>query len=117
MLQLMAEPELDGWYYSDGYSYVCSCFVIGVYKAAGLFGDMEINAVEFTPKDLYQINFFNTTAALPSQCTAADPELPYCQILGKYKFSLPGYSTVSPYSHMNEHCASLSPDYIRPDGC
>ena len=117
MLQLMAQPELDGWYYSDGYSYVCSCFVIGVYKAAGLFGDLEINAVEFTPKDLYQLDFFNTTAELPPQCKEADPDLPYCQILGKYKFSLPGYSTISPYSHMNENCASLSPDYIRPDGC
>ena len=95
--QLMAEPELDGWWYTDGYSYVWSCLVVGLYKAADLFGDMEINAVEFTPKDLYQIDLFNTTAVLPSQCKAADPDLPFCQILGKYKVSLPGYSTITPY--------------------
>lgn len=117
MLELMAMPELDGWMYSDGYSYVCSCFVVGVYKAAGLFGDMEINAVEFTPKDVYQLNIFNETAELPEKCKEADPGLPYCQILGKYRLELNDYSTIEPYTHMNEHCASLAPDYIRPEGC
>jgi len=115
--ELMAQPELDGWMYSDGYSYVCSCFVIGVYKAAGLFGDMELNAVEFTPKDLYQLNVFNTTAVLPEKCKQADPDLPFCQILGKYRMSMPGYSTIEPYAHMNEHCASAAPEFIRPEGC
>ena len=117
LIELMAQPELDGWMYSDGYSYVCSCFVVGVYKAAGLFGDMEINAVEFTPKDVYQLNIFNTTAVLPEKCTQADPSLPYCQILGKYRLTLPGYSTIEPYPNMNENCASVAPDFIRPDGC
>ena len=56
MLQLMAEPEKDGWWYTDGYSYTCACFVTAIYKAAGLFKDMELNAVEFTPKDLYQLD-------------------------------------------------------------
>lgn len=49
--------EKDGWKYSgqyaDGESYVCSTFVAGLWKAAGLFGDMEINAVEWSPKDVY----------------------------------------------------------------
>jgi len=117
LLELMAQPELDGWYYNDGYSYVCSCFVIGLYKAGGLFDGMDINAVEFTPKDVYQLNFFNTTAELPQKCKEADPSLPYCQILGKYRMTLPGYSTIEPYEHMNEHCKSLGPDYVRPEGC
>jgi len=39
---LFAMTEKDGWMYSDGYSYVCSSFVIGVYKAGGLFGDLSI---------------------------------------------------------------------------
>ena len=51
MLQLMAQPELDGWWYNDGYSYTCACFVTVIYKAAGLFDDMDINAVEFTLND------------------------------------------------------------------
>ena len=117
LMEVAALPEQDDWIYSDGPSYVCSCFVIGVYKAAGLFGDLEINANEFSPKDLYQLDFFNKEPVLPKQCTAADPDLPYCQILGKYKYELIGYSTIKPYSHMNEHCPTQGPDYIRPEGC
>lgn len=45
--------EEDGWWYPDGYSYVCSSFVIGMWKAAGLFDGFEVNAVEFTPRDVY----------------------------------------------------------------
>jgi hypothetical protein len=54
----MAMPEQDGWLYTgkeprDGLSYVCSAYVTALYKAGGLFGDLEINATEFTPKDVY----------------------------------------------------------------
>lgn len=38
---LMAVPEKDGWWYSDGYSYVCSAFVAAVYKAGGLLPEIE----------------------------------------------------------------------------
>ena len=38
---LMAEVEKDGWWYSDGYSYVCSAFVAAVYKAGGLLPEIE----------------------------------------------------------------------------
>jgi hypothetical protein len=31
-----------------------------MYKAAGLFGDLEINATEFTPRDVYALDFFDT---------------------------------------------------------
>lgn len=115
--QLMAMPEQDEWIYSDGPSMVCSCFVIGVYKAAGLFGDMEIQANEFTPKDVYQLDVYDVNAKRPEQCVRADPDSPFCQILGKYKMEFPGYSTIKPYSHMNEHCPSEEPLYVRPDGC
>ena len=50
---VIAMPELDGWEYSDGESYVCSCFVIAMWKAGGLFEGVEINSQEFTPKDVY----------------------------------------------------------------
>ena len=53
----MAIVEEDGWKYEgqyhDGESMVCSSFVAAVCKAAGLFGDKYINAVEWTPKDVY----------------------------------------------------------------
>jgi hypothetical protein len=67
--EILAFIEEDGWEYSDGKSYVCSCFVAGMWKAGGLFDDMEINAVEFTPRDVYQINFFDVTGErLPQEC-------------------------------------------------
>lgn len=50
LADLMALPERDGWYYSDGYSYVCSSFVAAVYQAGGLLKDIE--GTELTPKDV-----------------------------------------------------------------
>lgn len=47
---LMAEVEKDGWWYSDGWSYVCSSFVAACYKAGGLLP--EIEATELTPRDV-----------------------------------------------------------------
>lgn len=61
---LMAMPEQDGWLYTgevprDGESYVCSAFSTSVYKAAGMFGEFEVNATEFTPRDVYMLDFFD----------------------------------------------------------
>jgi len=114
---LYAEVEQEGWVYSDGLSYVCSTFVTALWKRAGVFGDLELNATEFTPKDNYQLNIFDTTSKRPQPCVDADPNLPYCQIMGKYRIELPNYNTIKPYSHMNERCPSQNPDYFRPDGC
>ena len=50
---VMAMPEHDGWVYPDGLSYVCSAFTTAMYKASGMFGDMDINATEFQPRDAY----------------------------------------------------------------
>ena len=43
--ELLAMPEIDGWIYSDGLNYVCSCFVTAFYKA-GLFDGLSIQANE-----------------------------------------------------------------------
>jgi len=115
---LLAMVEVDGWVYPDGVSYVCSSFVVAMYKAAGLFGNAEVNAVEFTPKDLYSLDFFSTNPPVPENCKKVDPENPFCQIMGEYRMEFPGLGTVSPYSHMNENCWSEGPDYKRvPEGC
>lgn len=76
--EVFAIPEEDDWQYSDGVSLVCSSFVVRAWKAGGLFEDLEINAVEQGPKDVYQMDMFNTNPDLPASCKLADPELNYC---------------------------------------
>lgn len=113
---LMAIPEREGWVYSDGENYVCSCFVIGFYKAAGLFEGLDIQPQEFSPKDLFQINFYQK-GNRPKVCEEADPESEFCQIMGKYRLAFPHSSSIDPYTKMNERCDSESPLFIRNEGC
>jgi hypothetical protein len=110
---LYAMVEEDGWEYIDGRSYVCSAYVAAILKAGGLFGDSEVNAVEFTPRDIYQLEFYNPTPAVPANCKAVDPTNPYCQIMGGYRIEFPGVGTVPAYPHMNERCWSEPPLYDR----
>jgi len=119
---VVAMVEQDFWIYDgetprDGYSYVCSAYVTSMWKAAGLFDGMEINATEFSPADVYHLNHFDLTTPRPDACVAADPNLPFCQILGKYRLYTDGYSSVDPYSHMNERCQINWPSYKRDEGC
>eukprot|EP00347_Sterkiella_histriomuscorum_P011078 403373837 len=121
---LMAIPEQDGWLYhgiepKDGKSYVCSSYVTALYKAAGLFGNTIINPQEIHDRDLYNMNLFNKTSELPAVCKENDPTLPYCQILGKYRMDIPDHklSYLEVYDHICEHCPTVAPNFIRPDGC
>ena len=84
---------------------VCSVFVTAMYRAAGLFGDMEINATEQHPLDVYSLNFFDKDVQRPQACIDADPNLPYCQLTGNYRIDITDYySTLEPYPHMSETC-------------
>ena len=119
---VMAMVEQDGWRYSgigkdNSFSYVCSAYVAAMYKAGGLFGDLDVNATEFATRDIYILDFFDTTTPLPEQCVAADPTLPYCQLLGNYRVYMPDYSTVTPYEHMFETCEINFPTYERSASC
>ncbi len=114
---LVTEPEIEGYEYSDGLNYVCSCFVIAFYEHGGLFGDLEILPNEFTPRDVYTLGIFDTNYERPQECIDDNPELPYCQITGKFVLKLDNYSTIEPYSHMNERCPTVGPDFIRDEGC
>lgn len=114
---LLGMPELESFRYSDGQNYVCSCFVIGFYKAGGLFEDLEIQAQEFTPKDVYQLNFFETKPTRPEICKEYDPEYPFCQIMGKYNVEFRGVGTIGIYNKMNERCESQAPGFVRNEGC
>jgi len=120
---VMAIVEEDGWQYTgqwhDGESMVCSSFVAAMWKASGMFGDVYINAVEWGPKDVYQVDIFNKeyVDTRPQQCKDADPNVPWCQLRGKYRMPLPGFSTIPAYNHMNDHCESVAPDFKRNAGC
>jgi len=83
-----------------------------------MFSGMEINAAEFTIRDVYELNIFENDLKnlRPQACKDADPDLEYCQIVGKYKLTLPYYNTVTPYSNMNERCPLLPPGQ-RLEGC
>ncbi|KAJ7539363.1 hypothetical protein O6H91_11G089000 [Diphasiastrum complanatum] len=119
--QLLTIPEQDDWVYSDGKSTSCVAFVLGMYKEAGLFGELAdaIQVTEFTIRDAYMLKFFeDNQSRLPSWCNANDnPPFPYCQLLGDYRLELPDYNTLEPYAHMDERCPSLPPNYYRPDNC
>lgn len=48
--ELLAIPERDHWVYADGKSTSCVAYVLEIYKAAGLFGQLanSIEVTEFT---------------------------------------------------------------------
>eukprot|EP00756_Hemistasia_phaeocysticola_P036574 Hpha_TRINITY_DN16649_c0_g12::TRINITY_DN16649_c0_g12_i1::g.182802::m.182802 len=116
---LMSMPEKDSWVYSDGLSMVCDVFVCSMYKHGGLFGDMadEIQCTEMQNWDVETLAFFDTAPKRPQACIDADPELPMCQLMGKYRLRIPDYGTVKPYPRMRENCAALPPKFERKPGC
>jgi len=119
--EAIAIPEQDGWIYESlnptSESYVCSAFVAALYKAAGLFGDLEINATEFTPRNVVELNFWDLDRERPQACIDADPDLRWCQLNGTHRMPLQYANTVEPYEHMNERCAINWPTYFKDDGC
>ena len=118
--ELLAMPEKDYNKYDDGQEkYTCAVFVASFLKAGGIFDGFDINAQEFTPKDIVQLDIWDHDYKdkRPQICKDRDPELPYCQILGKYRVDSPGYSSVPIYDHMNERCPSIGPEYYRPPNC
>jgi len=115
---LYAQVEQDSWVYYDGPSLVCSSFVIALWRSAGLFDGLTIQATEFLPKDIYQTTYIDPNPDVPLNCKIVDPFNPYCQIMGEYRMQFPGISTITPYSNMNQYCQSEAPMYARiPEGC
>lgn len=120
--EVMAIVEEDGWKYTgleprDGEAYVCSAYTAAMYKAAGILVE-PVNATEFTPRDNYMLDIFDTNFTRPQACIDADPNLPYCQLIGEYRVNIgEDYSILKPYAHMNEKCPTINPDYERPTGC
>jgi len=121
---LVTMPEQDSWVYQDdngqqGPSMVCDVLVLEMYKAAGLFGNLTnlIQGTEFTNWDVYSLNIYDGSRFHPQACIQADPTLPYCQLMGKYRMTLPAFNTFAPFPNMREKCPSLPPYYKKPANC
>ena len=122
ILDVMAMPEEDGWEYTglgpnDGRNWVCSAYVTAFYQAAGVLDGYEINSTEFATMDVYIMKLFEAETSLPDACKEADPDLPYCQLMGKWRIELPQYNSIEPYDHMFENCDINFPSYMRDPGC
>jgi len=93
---------------------------MNLYRAAGLFKENEtlvFEAAEFTPKDTYQIQIFDSNWERPSACLV-DETIPYCQLTGEYLLELPGFNSLPLYPNMNDFCGALPPLYQRsPPNC
>eukprot|EP01126_Amoeba_proteus_P058854 TRINITY_DN7645_c0_g1_i1.p1 TRINITY_DN7645_c0_g1~~TRINITY_DN7645_c0_g1_i1.p1 ORF type:complete len:529 (-),score=93.89 TRINITY_DN7645_c0_g1_i1:153-1739(-) len=122
---LATMPELDEWIFTNdpgtpsGPSMVCDVFVMRMWKAGGIFGNITdlIQAAEFTNWDAYSLKIFDSNYVRPAACVEADPTSQFCQLLGKYRMTLPNYNTFVPYPHMRERCPSKPPLYKKPLGC
>jgi len=110
-------PEQDSFMYqttrdgvpASGRSMVCCVFVCSIWKSAGVFAtyglnDDQINCSEFTNVNDYALNIFST-------------EKGYKQIIGDWSLELNRFHTKDPYEHMNQACASLSPEYTEDPLC
>jgi len=124
IMDVVVMPEQDSWIFEDsngvkGPSMVCDVLVMRLWKAGGIFGSLTdlIQGTEFTNWDAYSLNIFDGNYKRPQQCVDADPNSQFCQLLGKYRMSLPDYNTVEPYAHMREKCPTVPPKYIKPKGC
>jgi hypothetical protein len=117
--ELIAMPEQDDWVYSDGLSMVCDVFFCSIAKHAGILGPVadQIQCTEFQNVDAYSLAIFDTTTPPPAACQAADPTLPYCQLLGNWTLQLPNANTLTPYANMRQTCTSLPIDYTWAPGC
>eukprot|EP01135_Chromosphaera_perkinsii_P003380 Nk52_evm4s242 gene=Nk52_evmTU4s242 len=120
--EMISRPIKDSWGYRQWTSknkyednqpaMVCDVFVCNVYKHAGLFGDLEVECGEFTPLDVYELNFYKSIDETKKQwkkyCRNEDV---MCQLGGAYVVDLgeEWYNKQKPFSHMREHCPALAP--------
>jgi hypothetical protein len=122
-------PELDTWRYNTtrynadnhvvGRSMVCCVFVCHIWKAAGLFDNLDgdVNCGEQTNFDDYSLTLLDPTPAISDACKAANPGSPICQLTGNYTLQLNDYAARTPYAWMDQECPSLAPHYDRPSNC
>eukprot|EP01086_Lenisia_limosa_P011585 TRINITY_DN3779_c0_g1_i2.p1 TRINITY_DN3779_c0_g1~~TRINITY_DN3779_c0_g1_i2.p1 ORF type:complete len:475 (-),score=117.04 TRINITY_DN3779_c0_g1_i2:134-1558(-) len=123
LMEVLARPELDSWRY-PGYTepvLMCSSTVALIYKEAGLFAGLmgdddpaKFNALEMTPRDLYQLDLFNKKPRGGLKSCDVDDDQPYCQFLGYWRQDLNDFSSVPIYPNVYEKCSPLG---HFPEGC
>ena len=56
LAELIAIPEQDTWHYAvSGLAFTPASFVTSALRELGVFHGTEVNAAEFTVKDVYQL--------------------------------------------------------------
>ncbi|KAL0246622.1 hypothetical protein GEMRC1_007833 [Eukaryota sp. GEM-RC1] len=133
VVDLFVIPEQDDWRYpmkSSNPDHLmvdsreclqCTNLVVKAWKVSGLFDGVfgegfssKVNAAEFHPRDLYQIQLFEPIK--PDVCQT--DSYPFCHILGHYLLDLIGVNSVKPHAHINEKCGLVWPDFKRtPEVC
>eukprot|EP00698_Gefionella_okellyi_P009564 TRINITY_DN2443_c0_g1_i1.p1 TRINITY_DN2443_c0_g1~~TRINITY_DN2443_c0_g1_i1.p1 ORF type:complete len:396 (+),score=50.78 TRINITY_DN2443_c0_g1_i1:352-1539(+) len=111
----MIISEQDSWTYSGNRSLVCSSFVLASLKAAGVFGDLDFQATEAQPGDIYRLQIYDDTWNKPDGC--ATETGPTCQLMGALNLDLPDANTVNPHANMFSRCGGVPPDYSRTPNC
>jgi len=117
---LLAIPEKDEWRYdtqNGREAFTPASFVVQALQKLRVLTRLDINASEFTVKDIYELNIFENRFEKPESCLEADHRLPFCQMFGKFRLHLPSYNSLSPYDHMNETCPNKFENSWRPAGC
>ena len=117
---LLAIPEKDEWRYdvNEGNEvFTPASFIVQALQQLKILDKYRINASEFTVKDIYELNIYDTEYPKPDQCMEADHQLHYCQMFGRYRVWLPGYSSIDPYDRMNETCPNKYENRWRPEFC
>ena len=79
--ELVAVPEQDNWHYLNyggNPVFTPASFVVSALRILGVFPDLDINASEFTVKDVYQLDIFDKEFEKSDLCIEADYRLPYC---------------------------------------
>ena len=118
--ELLTYPEQDYWLYKSKQfkrAFTSSEFVIAAFQQLGVFEGLEINAAEFTPRNVYQLDIFDKDFKKPEVCNTADIRLDYCQVMGDTRMLLDEYSTRLPSSWMGENCPNPFRSNKREVGC
>lgn len=128
LASIPAVPEPDGVLYPSSFnngtdapsiSMVCDVFVCAIWKAAGLFKeiDNDFSCTEQTNVDVYALNILEAPKSRKASCVAADPNNTLCQLMGDYELHLPKLGQRPMYRHMQERCPTEPPLYARPSDC